>query len=361
MKDIFIHPDDPQYQLYASADLWINRLVEDIRNAKHYIYIETFRLNDDIAGRRICQALMDRAEKGIDIRLIVDSWGTRKTHLFVEMEKKGIAIRYFKKLVFTFHWFGKNHERNHRKIIAIDDKIAYIGSANFTKYSLKWRESILRIENEELPKIFKKIFLENFKIYKKKIKNRKYYKTINHNGLKIIRETPSIIHQKSRNYFMHLINDAKESITIVTPYFVTGKALRNKLCKAVRRGVKVSVIIPLHSDVHVVDFLRDLFLGKLYRNGVDFQMFTKGNLHAKLILIDDKIFSIGSTNFDYRSFRYMYEINLSGNVPDISFLISQYMEDTLSECSPFNYIEWALRPFLQRIIGLLLYPIRKLI
>ena len=360
MKNIFLHPDHPEYQLFASCGDWITQLVKDIRSATHYIYIETFRLSDDITGRTVCEALMEQAANGIDIKLIVDSWGTRKTSLFTEMEKKGISIRYFKKLVLTFNWFGKNHKRNHRKIITIDDRIAYIGSANFSKYSLSWRESVLRMESN-ISKIFKSIFLENYKIYKKKIKNPKYYKTINHGGFKIIRETPSIIHQKSRNYFMRLIDDAKETITIVTPYFVTGKSIREKLIKAVKRGIKVRIIIPKNSDVRSVDFLRDLFLGPLYLKGIDLQMFKKGNLHAKLVLIDDTLFSIGSTNFDYRSFRYMHEINLSGNHPVISSLISEYMEDTLTECTSFNYLKWALRPLHQKLIGMLLYPIRKLI
>lgn len=360
MKNVFLKPDNLEYQLFGSCGEWIDQLVKDIHHAKHYIYIETFRLNDDIAGRRVCEALMVQAQRGIEIKLVVDSWGTWKTSLFTEMENKGISIRYFKKLVICFRWFARNHQRNHRKIIAIDDKIAYIGSANFSKYSLKWRESILRIDND-IAKIFKLIFLENYKIYKKKIKPKKYYKTINHHNLKIIRETPSIIHQKTRNYFIRLIENAKKKITIVTPYFVTGKSIRSQLVKAVKSGVEVNIIIPLHSDVRSVDWLRDLFLGSLYRHGVNFYMFNKGNLHAKLVLIDDEIFSIGSTNFDYRSFRYMHEINLSGTDAVISSLIREYMDDTLTECTAFNHTRWLLRPLHEKLVGMLLYPIRKLI
>jgi len=361
MNNIFVNPENQQYKLYGAVNDWLDQLVEDIRHAEKYIYIETFRFNDDDAGRKVCEALIEQAKKGLDIRLIVDSWGTRRSTLFTKMQEQGIAIRFFKKIVLTLNWFGKNHERNHRKIIAIDDRIAYIGSANFSKYSFKWRESILRMDESELTRIFRKIFLENFKTYKRKIKQRKYYKTIIYNGFKIIRETPSIVHQKSRNYFMRLISEAKKEITIVTPYFVTGKAFRDKLVKAVKRGVKVTVVVPLHSDVRMVDYLRDIFISSLSKKGVEFQMFTKSNLHAKLIMIDQKIFSIGSTNFDYRSFRYMYEINLSGKDPQIISLISQYMEDTLTECTQLNDTLWFFRPFHQKIIGLLLYPIRKLI
>lgn len=362
MKDFFSIPGNKEYQLFASVESWIQQLIEDISNARRYIYIETFRLNDDLAGRQVCEALMKQADKGIDVKVIVDSWGTRKSQLLYTMEEHGISVRFFKKLNFSpIGIIKKNHERNHRKIIAIDDHISYIGSANFSKYSFAWRESILRIEKQDFTKIFKRIFLENFKIYKKKIKNPKYYKTITWHDCKIIRETPSIIHQKSRDYFIKLIDKAKESIDIITPYFLTGKTFRDKLAKAVKRGVKVRVIIPWDSDVRSVDCLRDLFLGNLHRHGIQFEMYKAGNLHAKLMLIDKKIFSIGSTNFDYRSFRYMHEINLSGTNPEIVSLINEYIANTLTECMNFNYTLWLFRPIHEKIIGLLLYPIRRLI
>jgi cardiolipin synthase len=361
MNSHFIYKKHPEYQLFSTTEGWIDCLVQDIKQAKHYIYIETFKFNDDAAGEKVCDALIHQANKGLDIKIIVDSWGTRHSALLVKMQKQGIAVRFFKKIVFSVNLFSKNHKRNHRKIIAIDNNISYIGSANFTEYSYKWRESMLRIQQCDLTETFKHIFLENFKIYKKQIRKRKYYKTITLKNFKIIRETPSIIHQKSRNYFMKLIDHAKESIDIITPYFLAGQPIIDKLGKAVKRGVQVRLIIPKHSDVRSIDFLRDLFLGVLYKKGIKIEFFQKGNIHAKLMLIDRHIFSIGSTNFDYRSFRYMHEINLSGENSVINDLIAEYIEDTLTECEPFCYVKWIERPLHQKIIGILLYPVRKLI
>ena len=359
MEYTFLNAEHPEYQLFSSPKSWLLQLFNDIKNANRYIYIETFRLNDDLVGNALGDLLMEKAKKGIDIKLVVDSWGTWKSGLLSKMEKAGISVHYFKQLVFSLDFFTKNHERNHRKIVAIDDKIAYIGSANFSKYSLSWRESILRIETD-LAKTFKKIFMDNYKISKKKIKLLKYYKTIHHQNLHIIREAPSIIHQKTRNYFLKLIKNAKKSIVIVSPYFITGKALRTRLIHAAKRGVEVTVIIPRHSDVRSVDHLRDLFLGDLHKHGINFQMYKSGNLHAKLLLIDNETFSIGSSNFDYRSFRYMYEINLSGKEPTIAGLISDFIEETLADCNKFNKTKWLFRSFINKLIGILLYPIRKL-
>jgi cardiolipin synthase len=158
-----------------------------------------------------------------------------------------------------------------------------------------------------------------------------------------------------------MMKQAKESITIISPYFLTGTSMRRRLITAVKSGLKVTLLIPKHSDVHAADYLRDIFLGKLSRRGVDIQLFTQSNLHAKMLLIDRDVFAMGSTNFDYRSFRYMYEINLSGKQWDIVSLIEQYIKDTLTDCKPFNYELWQTRPLSKKIIGYLLYPIRRLI
>ncbi|MEG1556612.1 MAG: phosphatidylserine/phosphatidylglycerophosphate/cardiolipin synthase family protein [Bacteroidales bacterium] len=360
MKTVFFNHLSPQYMLFASPESWISELLIDIQQAKKYIYIETFRLNEDAVGKLLYHALLDRIKDGIDIKIIVDSWGTRKTAMFDNMRNAGIKIRFFKKIVLTLALFKNNHERNHRKIIAIDDQISYIGSANFTEHSLKWRESILRIEGKITP-IFKRIFLDNFQSYKKRFITRKYYKTIHYNEFDIIREKPSIGYQQTRKYFIHLINRAKKTLTIVTPYFLPGKSIRNQLAKAVKRGVTVTIIIPKNSDVKTADSLRNLYLGNLYMQGVNIQYFKNENIHAKVIMADDDLFSIGSSNFDYRSFRYMYEINLSGKNVSIASLIKEYIEDTLKNCEPFNYTKWSLRSPLQKLYGIILIPFRKLL
>ncbi|MDR1757897.1 MAG: phospholipase D-like domain-containing protein [Bacteroidales bacterium] len=361
MKTIFKNDEKTDYILYASSTSWLSRLLQDIENAKSYIYIETFRLRDDAVGRSLLTALARKAQQGIEVKLLVDAFGTPRFPMLSQTAQKGVDIRFFKRLVFLFPWFWQNHERTHRKIALIDHQLLHIGSANYTEYGQQWRESILRIENEALAQAFKKIFLTHFSHYRKKFNPLNYYKIIHVDRFCIIRETPSIIHQKAKNYFLQLIREAKETIMLISPYFVTGSRLLTSLSRAVKRGVKVTIVIPEKSDVRAADYVRDIFLKNFYKKGIYFQMFTKGNIHAKLLCVDEKIFSIGSTNFDYRSFRYMHEINLAGEDPDICSLIVDYLKDTLSLCVPFDLKKWQNRPLYQKCIGWLLYPVRKLL
>ena len=144
-------------------------------------------------------------------------------------------------------------------------------------------------------------------------------------------------------------------------YFLPGFLLRKALSDAVKRGVDVTVIIPKYSDVHMVDLVRGRYLGMLYKNGVNFRMFLPHNLHAKLMLIDGKTYSIGSANFDYRSFRYQLEIILIGRDDEVAAQINEHIQNCLVNSEPFNYDEWLKRPFIQRFFEWLYLPFRHLL
>lgn len=348
--------------LFKTPAEWFESLYEDISNAKTMIYIEIYRLNNDEVGQKVVELLSEKCKEGLDVKLLVDSWGTKQEEQFFDpITKHNGEVRYFDKLKLSFNYFSKNHKRNHRKIIVIDDKILHFGSANLTHYSRNWRESILRIE-DSIALTFKKILLSNWHIASLEFyKKRKYLRNINIGGYEIIRDIPSIYNQKVKKHFEKEIRKGKKSVTIVTPYFLPSYKLRRLMILAARKGVDVSVYIPEHSDVKLVDFLRDKYLGFLHERKINFFLFQPSNLHAKLLLIDKQLFSIGSTNFDYRSFRYMHEIMLAGTNPEIVSLVDHYVEELQKDSIPFDYDRWKNRPRLHKIIGWLLTPLRHLL
>jgi cardiolipin synthase len=348
--------------LYATPAEWFDALHADILNAKKLIYIEIYRLNIDAVGHRIIEALSQKCKEGLDVKILVDSWGTKDENGFFEpiTSNKG-QVRFFDKIKMSIDYFSKNHQRNHRKIVVIDNHILHFGSANITEYSSHWRESILRIE-DPIALTFKKILLENWKnasleFYKK----RKYLRTIKVGGYTIVRDVPSIYNQKIKTQFEKEIKKAKKSVVIITPYFLPGYKLRRLLILASRRKVEISIYVPSHSDVRLVDQLRDKYLGGLHLNKIKIHYFQPTNLHAKLMLIDNETFIIGSSNFDYRSFRYMHEITLSGNNPAISNLVKDYIIKLQPDCLDFDYNLWKNRSRISKIVGWLLIPLRHLL
>lgn len=354
--------DDVSPKLFSTPAAWFESLYEDIIAAKEMIYIEMYRINNDAVGRKVVDLLSEKCKQGVDVKVLVDAWGTKNDpHLLNPITDNHGEVRYFDKIKLTFDFIRKNHQRNHRKIIIIDQHILHFGSANITEYSKTWRESILRVEGT-IALTFKKILLENWRIASLEFyKKRKYLKTIKVDGFEIVRDIPSIYNQKIKNHFERDIRRAKKSISIVTPYFLPGYKLRRFLILAVRRGVKVVVYIPQQSDVRLVDYIRDKYLGFLYSKGIDFQFFQPDNLHAKIMLIDQDYFSIGSSNFDYRSFRYMHEIMLFGKHPKIEAEISSYLENLKLDCLPFDFNQYKNRPVFHKILGWLLTPFRHLL
>ncbi|OPZ99030.1 MAG: putative cardiolipin synthase YwiE [Bacteroidetes bacterium ADurb.Bin408] len=137
-----------------------------------------------------------------------------------------------------------------------------------------------------------------------------------------------------------------------------GSVVRKAIADAACRGVNITIITPQHSDVGLFDILRNKYLGQLIKENIKILYYCPHNLHAKLMLVDSETFVIGSSNFDYRSFRFMHEINLAGHDKKIIETLKAHIEDSKSECIDFNYVLWLKRPWILKVIEWLLVPVR---
>ncbi len=348
-------------RLFDDNLLLFTSMIEDIRQAKKYIYLETFRFNDDSIGRKFRDALMEKAKEGLDIRLLLDAYGSKPSEMFAEMEQNGIKIRYFKKIKFFLsNSFARNNTRNHRKLLLIDDKISYIGSSNITAYCLNWRDLNLRMENP-ITRKFKGCFMYSSSQYKfYELAPFEKIKIIQYHGYGIVQDTPSAYFQPVRNQMLKMIENAKEEILIETPYFLPGHKIRKALMHAAQKGIRVVVHIPKHSDVGLVDILCNKYLGPMHKAGVEWRFYEPDLLHAKCMLVDQKRFFLGSANMDYRSFRYQYEIMLYGENQEIIELLDRHIAETDVHSSDFDYTKWLNSPKILRFMQWLLTPFRHL-
>ena len=349
------------YQLFDKPVEFQSAMLADIEQAQQYIYLETYKYTNDKTGRAFRDALTRKAKYGVKVKVLIDSWGAYVNELFFdELIHHGGEVRFFKKITFSFDFFTKNHRRNHHKVLVIDNKISYIGSANITGYSLEWRESVLRMQGT-ISEVFRKTFLDSYKIYRKYIFNKfAYKKTIFHGEFEIVQDLPSIYRQQVKNKCEQLIRKARKEIIMETPYFLPGYMMRKALVEAAERGVKVKVIMPWHSDMRAVDLLSGKYFMFFFKHKIETVFYTPNNLHAKLMLVDNEIFAIGSPNFDYRSFRYQHEIMLFGHHKGIVSQIRQHIDETLHHSIPFDHVAWMRRPKFERLLGWALIPFRHL-
>lgn len=338
-----------------------NSMLDDIDSARKYIYIETYKYGNDPIGMKFRDALIRKAKQGIEVKLLIDSWGASVgINFFTELTRNGGKVRLFKKIRLSWDFFTKSHRRDHRKLLLIDDKISYIGSANISYHSFNWRESVLKI-NGDLAISLKSIFLGNYRIYNKYIYDKiSFSQIIQHNNYEIIRDIPSTVFQPVKKKFVELIKNAQKEIIIETPYFLPGSYVRKALCDAGKRGVEVKIITPKRSDVGMVDLLRGKYFGELYKSNVKILFYIPQNLHSKIFIVDKEIFVVGSSNFDYRSFRFQHEICLAGNDKNIIYLLLQHIDGTLQECEKFNYEFWKRRALIQKAFEWIMIPFRHL-
>ncbi len=322
-------------------------MLEDIALAKNYIYFETYIYDKDEIGKKFRNALIKKAEEGVEVRILVDAWGsTADKDFFKELIKKGAEVRFFKELRYVIRIFTKNHERNHRKLLIIDDNISYIGSANITSTCLNWRELVIRIEGQ-ISFDFADSFLQSWESFGKPVKRR--VNTILHKGFEIIQEVPSHKFKTTEKRYIQLLDSAKKEILIEVPYFTPSHGLRKAFSKAVKRKVKVILILPKISDVKIMDIVRNRYLRELYKNGLHIYYYQPKILHSKLLIIDKKFFILGSSNLDYRSSLYQYEVNLLGKDKIIINSLRDYFNKTLSDCKPFDINEWKNRSSLRKL------------
>lgn len=337
-------------------------MLRDIENATACIYLEIYRFHHDAMGIRFRNALIKKVQEGVSVKLLLDSWGTHpSSSFFNDLIKAGAEVVYYKKIKFFLDFFTKNHRRNHRKLLLIDHNISYIGSANISEYSLNWRECVLRITGNVTLE-FEKVFLYDMKNHNRyEIKRKGFLKTLEKDGYAIIRDFPSITQQRVMSFYLNQIKRAQTEIMIETPYFLPGFQLRRALMRAALRGVQITIIIPRHSDVRAVDVLRSRYLGALHRSGIRLLFYTGDNLHAKDFLIDRERYAIGSSNFDYRSFRYQHEIIVSGKHLDIVQQLHYHIQSTIENTIAFDYENWLKRPKIQKFFEVLLLPFRHLL
>ena len=349
------------HKLYSEPPRFYEAMLNDIRNAEKYIYLESYKFGNDEVGLQFRDALTKAASRGVQVKLLLDSWGVSFSEtFFTELMENGGEVRLFRKILYTFDIFTKNHRRNHRKFLVIDDNISYMGSANITAYSLQWRESMIRVTGS-ISLVFKRSFLESYKIYNKYIFNKFAYKKSRVlDQFELVEDMPSIYRQRIKTKLEHLIGKAKREIIIETPYFLPGHKLRKAFADAAQRGVHVKIILPMHSDVRAIDLLSSKYHGYYYSNNIKLVFYTLSNLHAKLLLIDGETFGLGSPNIDYRSFRYQHEVMLFGTHKDIIEDIRRHINETLLNCQDFDHVSWLRRPRIEKVLGWFLLPFRHM-
>ncbi len=308
-----------------------------IKQAKSSVHLEYFNFRNDSIASCLFEILVQKVREGVEVRALFDSFGNAsnnqplKKHHLEELRSHGIEIYAFDRL--RFPWVNHVFHRDHRKIVVIDGKIAYTGGMNVADYYIngteqvgEWRDMHCRIEGDEVNTL-QSIFLRIWnKTTRQNVHGAKYFRGIHGadyiTGLKpdtcataeqkmvgIINREPRTSNKIIRKFYTDAINEAKDSIKIINPYLTLNATLKRALRNAVKRGVKVEVMVSAHSDIPLTPDCVFYNVHRLMKHGVDVFIYKPGFHHTKVIMVDGKFCTVGSANLNARSLRFDYEEN----------------------------------------------------
>ena len=317
-------------------------LIEDLESAKDHIHFQYYIFRLDELGKQIREVLTRKAKEGVEVRLLFDDMGSRgvyKRH-FQQLIRYGGKVEAFFPSILPLINTRLNY-RNHRKIVVIDGKIGYIGGFNVgDEYLGKvkrfgyWRDTHLRIEGSAVHPIQTRFILDwNQASIDQDIEYAdKYFPAIplrGSVGMQIVSSGPDSEWEQIKDGYLKMIFRAKKYIYIQTPYFIPDISFMDALRIACLSGVDVRIMIPNKPDHVFVYWATYSNVGKLLKAGAKIYIYENGFLHAKKIVIDDEVATVGTANIDVRSFKLNFEVNAFIYDKDKSHELAELFEQDL--------------------------------
>ena len=307
-------------ELFTDGSDMLESLLKDIKAAKETINIEYYIIKRDKIGRRFIEALTEKAKEGVEVRLLMDALGSRTITkgIVKDLIAAGGKVGYFFKPKLIFIGLKLNY-RNHRKIVVIDHKTAYTGGYNIAKEYVGqkkklgyWRDTHVKIDGDAVHDLNSR-FIMDWRFATKERVEGVLPETTGSSpkgvGMQIVSCGPEEPKEEVKRGFMRMITYAEKNVYVQTPYFVPDQSIVESLKMAAQSGVDVRIMIPCMPDHMFVYWATYSYVGELLRSGARVFIYDNGFLHSKTLVVDGEVASVGSTNFDNRSFRLNFETN----------------------------------------------------
>lgn len=354
---------------YSDGLPYWKQLLEDLEKAEHFIFLEFFILGEGTMWNEILKILEKKVKQGVEVRLIYDDIGS----IFVLpknydqiIEKKGIKCVAFNRLIPFMSIILNN--RDHRKIVVIDGKVGYTGGINLADEYINyktvhgyWKDAGIRLEGEAVWSLTG-MFLQmwnmsrdtdrDFSVYRYSFEEKQ-------EGSGFVQpygDTPLDDETVGENVYLNIIGYAQKYIYVFTPYLITDNEMNTALKLAAKRGVDVRIVTPGIPDKKTVYWLTQSNYQNLIEAGVKIYQYSDGFIHSKCVLCDDEIATVGTINFDYRSFYHHFECGVFLYRTDSIPALKKDMEDTFAVSEEIT-LEWCKKKFMKtNVIG----PVLKL-
>lgn len=354
-----------QWSLHGQPDDVFQQLIQDFDNASDCIFIEFYIVESKGLVEPVLAALEKAVSRGVHVYMMVDSVGSNgflRSHRAREMRSAGV------KIVDALHanvlrmTLRRQDLRQHRKLISVDNRVAYTGSMNLadpahfkTRSGVgPWVDIMVRLEGD-IAKVIQgtQIFdweMETGIRLEKHLDWPQFQPTLNDNMMQLLPSGPALDDEILLQVLLTAIHNARESITITTPYFVPDEALLQALKSSAKRGLDVTVILPEKNDSRLAEYAGRSFYQELLLSGVELLRFRGGLLHTKTVIVDRHMVLIGSVNLDMRSIWLNFEATLIVDDDDFCEAVLKEVDSYIKRSNRLTVLDWQTRPYHQRIL-----------
>lgn len=361
VSDAHLH-DDNALEVLTNGNEFYEAELEAIQSARSHICLEAYIFHKGEVATRFLNALTERVQNGVEIRLVLDAVGSFRTDraIFRDLIAAGGKVCWY----MPARWYNltRFNNRTHREMLIVDSVVAFVGGAGIADHWYKragrhqkpWRDTMIRVRGSAVDSL-QSMFAENWLESSGELLTAgKYYPRVERAGTAramVINSTPTSGRStRARMIFQILIATATRRIHISTPYFLPDRAAREALIEAMRRGVELKIILPgKHSDHLLTRRSSRRLYGFLLEHGARIYEYQPSMIHAKCLLVDDLWTVVGSTNFDTRSFGINDEVNVAALDEPLAARLEQDFQNDLDASHQVTYEEWLRRSRWERI------------
>ncbi len=352
--------DHSHMDFYPSGEEFLSDLLVDLENAVKFIYIEYFILAEGVMWEQIHTILKRKARMGVEVKIIFDDFGSIKRQhkdFITKLRSEGISVSVFNPINPIMNVFMNN--RNHRKIVVIDGKVAYTGGVNIGDEYINvverfghWLDCAVRIEGEAATS-FLAMFCTMWEFT-----TGKQIDIVSHIANSYSEEDGFVLpycdgplndNNPAEGLYMQILNTAQRYVYITSPYLLIDSSMKTSLCMAAKSGLDIRIITPHKPDKWYVHPASQYNYRELLEAGVRIFEYTPGFIHSKIFVSDDKIATVGSVNMDYRSFVFHFECGAWMCDSNSVDMIKNHYEEVLSVSREITLDKWKKRPVFTKI------------
>ncbi|RRJ64235.1 cardiolipin synthase [Paenibacillus oralis] len=351
-------------QVYSEGETAFSAMLKEMEKAKDHIHVQFYIFRADGIGAKFQEVMIRKAKEGVKVRLLCDGLGSYllRASFVRRLRAEGVEVHFFLPPLIALQSRRLNY-RNHRKIIVVDGTVGFVGGLNVGDDYLGlyekngyWRDTHLQLRGDAVY-FLQMTFLHDWRLASgKRIDEQGLFPDHRCEGseqVQILTSGPGQPRNNIREMCFGAMSVATRRIWIASPYFIPDEAVYTALKTAALSGVEVIVILPYHPDHRLVKLASLSYVEELLAAGVKFYQYTKGFIHAKVLLVDDLLASVGTANMDMRSFFYNFEMTaLLFDQGTIARLVNDFERD-IADSVPIRLAEFARRSRWQKGMELL--------